>query len=192
MNELIFKSLRAPSRRTFVLAESARMLDRITEKQLPEPGEVYKFLSLSGGVSSISFVKWVAVHEPLVRFQASTLRIGAKQFRYLDQLARAGKLGSARFILSSMQTDMDSRRGRYDYAADFARIAERNGWQTAVVNNHSKILLMATKSGKFVLETSSNLNENPKIEQYSFENNSELYDFYSAFFDALCGGESMG
>jgi hypothetical protein len=29
-----------------------------------------------------------------------------------------------------------------------------------------------------VIETSSNLNENPKIEQFSFENDAELFEFY--------------
>ena len=44
---------------------------------------------------------------------------------------------------------------------------------------------MRTKENYYVLETSSNLNENPKIEQYSFENSKELYDFYYDFFDKL-------
>ena len=34
----------------------------------------------------------------------------------------------------------------------------------------------------YVVETSSNLNENPKIEQYSFENDEELFLFYENFF----------
>lgn len=37
---------------------------------------------------------------------------------------------------------------------------------------------MDTDNGKFVIETSSNLNENPKIEQFSFERSDELFDFY--------------
>ena len=40
---------------------------------------------------------------------------------------------------------------------------------------------MDTELGKFVLETSSNLNENPKIEQFSFEKDEKLYDFYYNF-----------
>lgn len=37
---------------------------------------------------------------------------------------------------------------------------------------------MDTELGKFVIETSSNLNENPKCEQFSFEKSDELYDAY--------------
>ena len=44
---------------------------------------------------------------------------------------------------------------------------------------------MRTKDNYYVLETSSNLNENPKIEQYSFENDEELYAYYYRFFKRL-------
>ena len=65
------------------------------------------------------------------------------------------------------------------------RIFENNKWDITAVNNHSKILLFDTNEGKFVLETSSNLNENPKIEQFSFEKNEELYGFYLELFEEI-------
>jgi len=64
----------------------------------------------------------------------------------------------------------------------------RRGWEYVIQSNHSKLLLFDTDTGKFVLETSSNLNENPSIEQFSFERNVELYDFYENAFGELFGG----
>lgn len=61
-----------------------------------------------------------------------------------------------------------------------------------VAQNHSKILLFETDVGKFVLETSSNLNENPKSEQFSLEKNNELYDFYKKPLDEMLEGEKNG
>ena len=61
------------------------------------------------------------------------------------------------------------------------RFAKKNNWLIMVKNNHSKILLFDTESGKFVLETSSNLNENPKMEQFSFYKDEEMYNFYKGF-----------
>lgn len=182
--ELIYKSLAAPTRRAFVLSTSTRLLDSITDRKLPAPGEIFKFISLRGGVASLSFIRWVASYEPIEDLQASTLRIGPKQYRYLDGMAKSGRLKNARFITSTMQKELDHTRGP-NYAREFRGIAARHGWQVYAANNHSKIILMRTASSHYVLETSSNLNENPKIEQYSFENNPELYDFYSAFFDRL-------
>lgn len=182
--DLIFRSLKAPSRRSFVLSTSVRSLEAITDKHLPVPGEVFKFISLRGGVASLSFIKWVADHAPIEELHASTLRIGPKQYAYLNAMANAGRLKAARFVTSTMQKDMDGRRGP-NYAKEFAAIAARHGWRVTVINNHSKVILMRTAASHYVLETSSNLNENPKIEQYSFENNQELYEFYLHFFDKL-------
>lgn len=182
--ELICARLAAPVRRNFVLATSAKQLDKITGGQPPGPGECLKFISLHGGVASISFIRWIADREPIEYLQASTLRIGPKQYAYLNGLAKSGGLKKARFITSGMQTEMDTKKGR-NYAKEFMQIASRHGWEVAVANNHSKIILIQTTTAHYVLETSSNLNENPKVEQYSFENNPELYDFYSSFFDNL-------
>lgn len=49
-------------------------------------------------------------------------------------------------------------------------------------NNHSKVMLFDTDAGKFVIESSSNLNENPKVEQFRLEKSAELFDFYNSFF----------
>ena len=183
--ELICRSVKAPPRRSFVLSTSKRLLDSVTDKHRPGPGECLKFISLRGGVASLSFIAWIADREPIEELQASTLRIGPRQYEYLDRLARAGKLKSARFVLSSMQGQMDGKRGTRNYAEEFRKISDRHAWRVVVVNNHSKIILIKTAANWYVLETSSNLNDNPKIEQYSLENNEELYAFYSQFFDRL-------
>lgn len=163
-------------------------IDRqITVGVPPAPGEALKFISLHGGVASLSFIAWVAKNEQILELSASTLRIGPKQYQYLNALAKSGKLKNARFLTSSMQKEMDTKHGR-NYAREFKTIADRNGWNMIVANNHSKIILMRTETAHYVLETSSNLNENPKIEQYSFENSKEVYDFYNHFFDCIFGG----
>lgn len=188
--ELIYKSIKAPPRRSFILSTSKRLLDAVTDRRLPDPGEAMKFISIRGGVAPLSFIAWVAQYDVIEELQASTLRIGPRQYQYLDGMARSGRLKSARFVLSSMQGQMDGKRGTRNYAEEFTKIADRHGWRVTVVNNHSKVILLRTVSGGFyVLETSSNLNDNPKIEQYSFENSRELYDFYSSFFDKLTGGD---
>lgn len=53
--------------------------------------------------------------------------------------------------------------------------AKKNDWTVTVANNHSKIINFDTDSGKYVIWTSSNLNENPKIEQFIFLKSEEIY-----------------
>ena len=119
-----------------------------------------------------------------MELSASTLRIGEKQFRELSELHKKNRLERARFFIGSiMKSDM--RNSKYDYFTRFNEVCDQNGWKRILINNHSKIILMRTHENYYVLETSSNLNENPKIEQYSFENNHELYEFYSGVFDMM-------
>ena len=100
-----------------------------------------------------------------------------------------GKLDRSNFIVGSvMKNDSDIGKS-YGYYDDLQSVCIKNGWNVVVYSNHSKILLFDTDAGKFVIETSSNLNENPNMEQFSFEKSEELYDFYkNQFFDPIIGG----
>lgn len=167
-----------------------REIDSLLSGYLPQKSEVIKLVSATGGFASLSFIKYVADREKIKELTASTLRIGEKQFNYLNGLHRQGKLENARFFIGSIMKS-DKRNSKYDYFTRFNQICEKNGWKVAYVRNHSKIILMRTKENYYVLETSSNLNENPQIEQFSFENDKELYDFYENFFNTI-GGDNNG
>lgn len=154
---------------------------------LPQDGECYKFIS-SGNFSSISFVKYIADRTPIRFLFASTLRVGRKHLWILDELRRVGKLEKCFFVVGNIMKN-DSEKGKsYKYYDDLERVCEENSWDLVVKNNHSKILLFDTDDGKFVLETSSNLNDNPNTEQFSLEKDEELFDFYLKAF----GGDHYG
>lgn len=178
---------RLSSRRTtpYILERGAKVIDKLSDGRLPEPGEIWKYISLSGGFASINFIRWIARYERIEELTASTLRIGERQFRELERMQRAGSIGRVRLFVSTMMKQLDARQAKYDYCAHFEKACADNGWRVIVANNHSKIILMRTAANRYVLETSSNLNENPKIEQYSLTNDRELYEWYSGFFDAL-------
>lgn len=188
MNDVISKKLKNRRLKPFVLSTSVKDLRSEIGDILPDESTVIKLISICGGIASLSFIKLVADFETIEELTASTLRIGRKQFMYLQSLHTQKKLNSARFFVSTMQKDVDAKKsGKYDYAAMFEKTCKKNGWKRVYVNNHSKVILMRTTENYYVLETSSNLNENPKIEQYSFENNKALYDFYYEFFERLEG-----
>jgi hypothetical protein len=178
----LLKKLKSSKRQLFCMNDGNRNIDMLTDRLLPIENECYKFISLDGGFCSVNFIKYVAGKETIEELTASTLRIGEKQFVYLSNLCKAGKLKRATFFIGSI---MKEDSGKYDYFARFFEISKQYGWESFVVNNHSKIILMRTERDYYVLESSSNLNDNPKIEQYSFENSKELYDFYYGFFQVL-------
>ena len=150
---------------------------------LPE-NEVYKMISC-GGFSSIAFVKYIADKTRINRMIASSLRVGKKHLMVLDNLYKQGKIGTIDFVVGSiMKNDSDTGKS-YGYYDNLVTVCEANNWHVFSFNNHSKILLFDTNLGKFVLETSSNLNENPNMEHFSFEKNNELFDAYKRAFEKL-------
>lgn len=178
-------------RKRFNILLSVREIEGLLDR-LPEDGEVFKFLS-TGGFSAISFIRFVARRTVIRRLTVSTLRVGKKEMQALHVLHSGQRLDKAEFIIGSFMKN-DSKTGRrYGYYDLFEQICRKNGWAFAVAQNHSKLLLFDTYAGKFVIETSSNLNENPKMEQFSFERSTELYEFYLAALEPLLkGGSKFG
>ncbi|HHV02956.1 MAG TPA: hypothetical protein GXX64_03445 [Bacteroidales bacterium] len=178
--------LRLPRKRyRFHIVRETSLIEQLTDT-LPDD-EVFKLIS-AGGFSSIGFVRFVADRTHIKKLTATTLRVGAKQLDVLDVLKSQGKLDHVRFVIGSVMRHNRAGGKTYEYYEQFVKTCEEHGWEYVIQSNHSKLLLFDTDAGKFVLETSSNLNENPSIEQFSFEKNAELYDFYEQAFGELFGG----
>lgn len=147
---------------------------------LPDDSICYKIISI-GKFSSLGFIEYIASQTIIKQMTVSTLRVGKKHLKALDILYKKGKLLKVNFIVGNIMKQ-DSKLGKsYRYYDDMTNVCERNNWNVVVRNNHSKILLFDTDNGKFVIETSSNLNENPKMEQFSFYKDDEAYKFYKQF-----------
>lgn len=175
-NEIIKK----PKKRyKFSVAKEKAQVSKICNT-LPDDNTCYKIVSV-GNFSCLGFIEFIASQTKIRELTVSTLRVGKKHLKALDMLYRKEKLERANFIIGSVMKN-DSKVGKsYGYYDDMQKVCEKNNWLFMVKNNHSKILLFDTESGKFVLETSSNLNENPKMEQFSFYKDEEMYNFYKGF-----------
>lgn len=169
----------------FDLGKQTKQIELLLGDKLPAEDEVYKILSGKEGFSSIAIIEYVARHKRIERLEVSTFAIGKAQAAVLEDLSRRGRLGDVSAIVSSLLTSNDA----YESVIETFK---RNGWSIALRRNHSKLILMRCEDGAcYVCETSSNLNENPNVEQYSFEQSAELHSFYSRFLEAF-GGEADG
>lgn len=167
--------LRSRERTYFDIYDGADILRRRAE--LPGEGESLRAISYAGGFSSCSVVLWVAGKTKIDRLHISTLRVGKKEISAMEQLHEDGKLGGAHFVLSGLNRENDKK---YDYDGYFRDICTRNGFSWTYAKNHSKVILCDTRAGKFTIETSSNFNENPKIEQFCITRSVDVYNFYLA------------
>lgn len=161
-------------RKRFSLLKSIKDLSDICP-HLPTDDECFKFIS-KGGFSSASFVALVSEHAIINNLYCSTFHVGKKEMLLLNSLYDRGKLKNVNLVMFSKVFEKES--SKYKYGDIVKKICEKNGWKLKILRNHSKLFLFDTDNGKYVLETSSNLNENPKIEQFSFEKSAECFEFY--------------
>lgn len=149
----------------------------------PTNKESIRMLSYQGGFSSINLILFIAEEEVIEELYISTLRIGKREAEALYKLYKAGRVKKIILLLGYMQKIVDKSpkgQGYFDYISELFNVPDI---KIILKNNHSKLLLMKTKKNYYTVETSSNLNDNPRIEQFCFENNREIFNFYRTIFD---------
>ena len=161
-------------RKRFGILRSVNGLKQIVNK-LPGEDECYKLIS-HGDFASISFILLVSEITKIKNMYVSTFRIGRKEILAIDEMKKRGRIDNCKFVFFNIMRKSNSEK--YNYFDILEKICKKNDFEIAEKQNHSKVILLDTEMGKYVIETSSNLNENPKIEQFSFEKDSELYEFY--------------
>lgn len=67
----------------------------------------------------------------------------------------------------------------------YKKLDKDNRFQLSVCANHTKIVLIDDGKHRFVISGSANLRSSDCIEQFSIENNQELFDFYAEYFDTV-------
>lgn len=177
--------MKSKKRRVFKITRETKQLGALVGAP-PRKNECFKMLSVGGGFSSLGIIRYVADHEVIEEMYVSTFRIGKNHFKVLKRLHEAGRLKCANYITSSSQKRTD--KGDYNYYDEIERTCDEYGWGLKVFDNHSKLILMRTADNFYVVETSSNLNENPKMEQFSWENDESLYRWYEDLFIELMKG----
>lgn len=170
-------------RQTFNVVREKILISSLAER-LPEEGESQVYIT-HGGFSSIAFVIWIAEQTKINYLFASTLRIGIKQAQILDRLKKSGQLDDVTLLFGGAMKENCEHGREYRYLTRTHEIFADNNWKMYMSNNHSKVMLFDTADGKYVIETSSNLNENPRIEQFRVEKSAELFDFYKSFFEVV-------
>ena len=152
-------------------------------KHPPTSNQVFHLVSV-GGFSSIGIIKYVAMREKIEELYVSTFRIGKPHFEELCKLHKKGYIKQANFITSLKQAGIDSTLS-IDYFNIICEECIKRGWSIKAYNNHSKIVLMRTSKNYYIIETSSNLSENPKMEQFTWENDRTLFEWYEQMFKEL-------
>lgn len=157
---------------------SEKKLDEVLDWHF-EKGCAYHAISY-GDVDSLSWLRHVAKQQRLDYVMLSTWCMATSDAEEMLSWVKAGNV--KRFDFYVGEIFKNGYRGCLDV---MDKICDLTGGRVARVRNHSKLMAFYGERFDGVIESSANVDTNPRIEQTSITIDTGLADFYKSFFDEL-------
>lgn len=156
------------------------LLDACREFEF-QNGHAYHFIT-GGDVDSLSYLKAILRQQPLTYCLFSTWCMAAEDILQFEEWLQERRIEHLDAYVGEIFPN--SYRIEYQLLKDvFAR--NRGGGRIAVFKNHSKIYAGIGPKFAFAVETSANINTNPRTENGCITIDLGLYQFYRDFFDGI-------
>ncbi len=145
----------------------------------PDVGEQYRIIT-QASFNAFSMVLRILEDSDIEEIYLATFNIKETIILAIFELLKAGRIKSLNLMLSESITFRMPQRiallhNLFDEHKEYDVRIKLN-W------NHAKIMLIKA-GGFFCVEGSGNLSDNAQIEQYTMDNNRELYDFHKNWMD---------
>jgi|GEM_PF-652091 len=146
-----------------------------------EDGDTWHVVS-GGDVDSLSFLQHLMACEPWQYLMVSTWCMAMQDVEQIASWLAAGRLcwvdAYTGEILPSQYPTVHEA---------LCTAVRRHQGRVATFRNHSKVMLLGNRdTGRFVVvESSANLNTNPRTEQTAVTADAGLFHFYADFFDGI-------
>ena len=177
-----------------VIARATRTRNRISVRRASSEAELATLLPpyidegdswhvISGGdIDSLSFAAHLIKHELFDRMLVSTWCMSLDDVIRLDGWLRAGTL---RWLDAYVGEIFPSQ-----YQAAYSKLCatvRTHAGRVATFRNHSKVMLLSSSrtNRHLVIESSANVNTNPRTEQTCVTADAGLFHFYADFFDGI-------
>lgn len=166
------------NRHLFHRLTSERMLEEIMPLEI-EPGASYHFIS-GGDVDSFSFLMWILRMQRVKKLLCSTWCMAKLDVQEFHRQIMLGRIGELSFYVGEIFP------GSYpDEYAEICEVCKDTGGRVAVFCNHSKVMAGYGEKFAFVIESSANINTNPRTEQTVVTIDRNLADFYFEFYNGI-------
>lgn len=142
-------------------------------------GETYHCIS-AGDVDILSYLKCVLRQQDLDYCLFSTWCMAFDDIMEIEEWLELGKIKR-----------LDGYVGEIfpgSYSVEYSKLKpllKKYGGKVVVFRNHAKIFAGYGKKFYFVVESSANINTNPRAENACLTIGKGLYDFYKAYFDGI-------
>lgn len=147
-------------------------------------GYSYHFIT-AGDVDSLSFLKTILRHQDIDYCLASTWCMSGDDILQFDQWLEAGKIKKLDFYVG----EIFPGTYRFEYKKLKEIFEKYKCGRIAVFKNHSKIYAGYGSKFYFGIETSSNINTNPRTENACITIDKGLFEFYKEYFDGIISFE---
>lgn len=146
-----------------------------------EVGKSYAFIT-GGDVDALSYLKLVLRHYPKVEHLiASTWCIGAEDILQLRKWVEDGTIGR----LDMYVGEIFPGQYKVEWAMLKSMYNDLRCGRLAYFRYHSKVFAGVAQGVDFAIQTSANINTNPRTEQGIISVGVGLYDFYRQYFDGI-------
>lgn len=167
------------ARRQTRRAKSTAALAEVFPEELT-PGDSWHFIS-QGDVDALSYLQLLLQTTSLDYLLFSTWCMAMEDIAQIEQWLIEGRIGRVDAYCGEIFPSQ--------YADEHALLAEilaAHGGRLAVFRNHSKVMAGYDAAGQgYVLESSANINTNPRAEQTALHIDTHLADFYREFFNGI-------
>ena len=174
-------------KKTMTIHQARRINSELAlEKSLPwhfEPGVSYHCVSF-GDVDSLTYLR-VIVKQQRIRYAViSTWCMALEDIKEIASWLEAGYIQRIDFFCGEIF------RGTYtkEYN-EMKELCREYGCKMSIFRNHSKVMLVYGERFNAVIESSANVNTNPRTEQTCITLDDELCDFYLEFFNGIISFE---
>lgn len=156
------------------------------EKELPwhfENGVTYHCISF-GDVDSLTYMRVIVKQQKIKYALISTWCMATEDINEIRNWREKGYVGRVDFYIGEIFKN--SYKPQYDL---LIKLCKDLGGRVAMFRNHSKIMVMLGEKFDAVIETSANVNTNPRTEQCAITVDRNLALWYKDFFDGIVSFE---
>ena len=158
-----------------------QLLDLIPEGL--QKGYIYNFIT-AGDVDALSFLKIVLRQQNLDYMLFSTWCMAADDILQIEEWLESGIIKTCDAYVGEIFP------GTYKFEYQkLKNVIPKYGGRIAIFKNHSKIFAGIGKEFSFGIQTSANINTNPRAENACITLTDEIYHFYKDYFDKIVSFE---
>jgi len=172
------KAIKINNQHLFHRLNSERMLEDILPLEV-EQGASYHVIS-NGDIDSFSYLMWILRMQKVRRLLCSTWCMARLDIEEFHRQIMLGRIGELSFYVGEIFP------GSYpEEYSEICEVCRDSGGRVAVFRNHSKVMAGHGEKFSFVIESSANINTNPRTEQTVITINTELTNFYFEFYEKI-------